>query len=202
MFFISIAGPVFGLFISAAWPRSRPSLAPVICLGLTCLSLLLFVLSQRPSFVSAGLALAVGAFATYVGWLWQRPSSSNVRDLTEKLSGPETISTAKKAVAIQREPIDCDVQQQQERWNDPSGIQHARGIVQVEIAALTNLATAHVGFIPPFLKPPTVTAECHSDLDVRVSVSQALWHGATFELKLKSPLETASRVMVEYHAEA
>jgi hypothetical protein len=200
--FLAFSGPIFGWLISAAWPRSRPSRLPVICLGATCFSLLLLVFSQRPSVFTACLALFFSLFITLAGWWWHRlnTSSNNVRFAETPRS--EGYPSAKTVAFENPEDPVPDVQQQQERWCDEAGIEHARGFLQVVIPAHATLATTHVGFVPPFQKPPVVTAECHSDLDVKLRVSQALWHGASFEIKLKSPQELASRVTVEYHAEA
>lgn len=188
-----------------AWPRAT-SVTTLLCLlGSYWVSLLAFDLAQRQSPIAVFSRLVLGTAMLALAMGWHRPKSRHNSQADSGLSlRVNPVTSAFRAFDELTEEAPAEERkylQRQERWYDAEGCDCIQGSLEVQIPANCTLWTAHVGFIPPFSDTPQVTFECHSDSPVKVSLTQALWHGATFEIILREALPHATSVAIEYFAQ-
>jgi hypothetical protein len=115
--------------------------------------------------------------------------------------GPELRSVAPAVPhVVGADPDDQYVLQELIRTRTADGVESIRGTLRAEFIAGQRHATLHVGFCPPLERLPEMEVDLVDGPDATVKVTQALAHGATFELRLAEPAEEASRVVVEFSA--
>lgn len=96
------------------------------------------------------------------------------------------------------ERLEPNVQQQQIRTRDESGIERVSGWQRVALAPGAQSAAAHVAFCPPLEHAPQL--EVHQlegpDVQIKVGVSQPF--GARFDLRLPKPAAAPCEIVLEY----
>ncbi len=155
--------------------------------------------------------LVAAAVLLEQAWAWRLPSLLRRRGQPEANRNPEpaiapalgksaTASPPEDSADLESfdERLEPNVQQQQIRTRDESGIERVSGWQRVALAAGAQSAAAHVAFCPPLDHAPQL--EVHQlegpDVQIKVGVSQPF--GARFDLRLPKPAAAPCEIVLEY----
>ncbi len=122
------------------------------------------------------------------------------------VSAPTRGGLSASAVRLATPPCEGDdaerdfVLQDVTRICSADGVESIRGTLTAAFAAGQRHAALHVGFCPPLEQLPTIEVELVDGPDAAVKVSQALAHGAQFEVRLAEPAEDACTITLEFSA--
>ena len=93
------------------------------------------------------------------------------------------------------------VTQQVTRLLEPDGTERVMGWMRVSFEPGQRLASVHLAFCPPFARTPEATLERLEGPQVRIKRVQTFPFGARFDLKLDTPAERRSDVLLHVAAE-
>ncbi len=195
------------------WRRTGTTRSASIVLScLVTVSVLAFAAAATlPDSSSLGLLwlwlLVVGE--EFWGW-WPRKSAS-VRQFTPvtclpqpsvaDAEGPthfdQTIADSTFGLPVPQE----HVTQQVTRLLEPDGTERIVGWMRVSFEAGQRLASVHLAFCPPFARSPEATLERLEGPQVRIKRAQVFPFGARFDLKLDTPAERRSDLVLHVAAE-
>lgn len=94
------------------------------------------------------------------------------------------------------------VTQQVTRLVEPNGTERVVGWMRVSFDPGQRLASVHLAFCPPFTRAPEASLERLEGPPVRIKRVQVFPYGARFDLKLSSPAEETTKVLLQVAAEA
>ena len=94
------------------------------------------------------------------------------------------------------------VTQQVTRLVEPDGTERVVGWMRVSFEPGQRLASVHLAFCPPFIRVPEASLERLEGPPVRIKRVQVFPYGARFDLKLASPAEETTKVLLQVAAEA
>jgi len=169
-----------------------------------------------------GIFIAAETFSRLPLWKHLRAIRWPPNSISIRTARPQPAVTDQPAHGADRPPLPCDlgigqeigpeagdetgddagadVMQRLLRRRDADGQDTIDGLVRVEFTAGERTAHGHVAFCPPFAARPACDAEQADGPPARIRVAQLLAHGVRFDVKLESPAEGATSVLVEFSA--
>ncbi len=125
------------------------------------------------------------------------PSQPPVADTEGRAQFDQAIADSTFSLPLPQE----HVTQQVTRLLEPDGTERIVGWMRVSFEAGQRLASVHLAFCPPFARSPEATLERLEGPQVRIKRAQVLPFGARFDLKLDTPAEQRSDLLLHVAAE-
>ncbi len=194
--------------------RADPGSAAGIVLSvlLTLGALAFAAATSLPGSAPFGLAGLWLLVAVEELWAWRRPrfrfSSRNhatpvaaPRPPVQPIPDDEQFEQAIADSALGQSVSRDHVTQQVTRLVEPDGTERVVGWMRVSFEPGQRLASVHLAFCPPFGRTPEAALERLEGPEVRIKRVQVFPFGARFDLKLGSPSEQHSHVLLHVAAE-
>jgi hypothetical protein len=203
---LSLSAVVFrAAFPLANWRGSRMALyanrgVPSVVLALWAVGLSLHETSSGGLFGLWGLLVAEETWSW--GRLWQyesAPKEPNGVAERPSLAASQSDRSRAGAMVLGEEDEDIeDISQQVVRRRQPDGSETIEGWVRSEFLQGQRNGAAHIAICPPLDRVPQCFAEQMDGPAAQIKIGQVLPYGARFEIKLDTPAERATSVIVEF----
>ena len=189
-----------------------PAAGIVLSVFLTVGTLAFAAATSLPGSAPFGLVGLWGLIAAEELWAWRRPRFTlPLRDHVPVAAAPrcpvqpipdceqfeQAIADSALGLSISRD----HVTQQVTRLVEPDGTERVVGWMRVCFEPGQRLASVHLAFCPPFGRTPEAALERLEGPQVRIKRVQVFPFGARFDLKLGSPSEQHSHVLLQVAAE-
>lgn len=210
---VGVAVTATALATRYVWKRTAATHSATLALSslLTVSALAFAAAASLPGSAPVGL---VGLWLVVVGeefWSWWPRHASSTEQLEvvshcppKQVSGTDGHERFERAVADSSLGSDVTqehVTQQVTRVLEPDGTERVVGWMRVSFEPGQRLASVHLAFCPPFARTPEASLERLDGPQVRIKRVQVFSFGARFDLKLDSPAEQRSDVLLHVAAE-
>ncbi|MHB8902719.1 MAG: hypothetical protein ACYC6Y_28500 [Thermoguttaceae bacterium] len=125
--------------------------------------------------------------------------------IAKQAGGPHCRSEFQRAIAGSTFGLEVaheHVTQQVTRVMEPDGTEKVVGWMRVSFEPGQRLASVHLAFCPPFTRTPEATLQRLEGPEARIKRVQVLPFGARFDLKLDSPAQQRSDLLLRVAAES